>query len=733
MNARGILNNRYQEENSGSAMRTSPQSMNAVLRTGNNAATSLSTTTGDAQTPEAGVRTGPRGVRDIENIWIPMSDGTNLAARMWLPEDAEENPVPVLLEYIPYRKRDGTRFRDETIHPIWHPTGMPVCGPTFADRAIPKDYRRINVPNRSRTTGWRSSPGSPASPGVPARSACSGNPGGFSALQVAARRPPELKAIITICSTDDRYADDVPFHGGLINDSTFFEWGVLFSAYCARSPDPAIVGDRWREMWMQRLHNLDYYPANWLTHQHRDAYWKHGSISEDYGAIQCAVYAMGGWVDPYHCTIARMLANLKCPRKGLIGPWGHDYPNSADPEPAIDWLTESLRWWDHWLKDIDTGIMDEPMYRVWMQQEPTMRGMHQSPGSWVAEESWPSPRITPLQFYLTKGGLESNAGEETARVLSPLQTVGITAPRWHTTDSATEAPTDQRVDDARSLTFDSEPLEEEFEILGQPVVTLDLAVDKPVAALAVRLNEVEPDGLSKRITYKVLNLTHRNSDEFPEPLEPGKRYRVRLPLEDCAHVFKQGRRIRVALSTSYWPAYWPSPEPVTLTVYTGRSELELPVRPPRAEDADLNSFGPAFVPQPTSGRTSLEEAPAPTRIHEWDVGANKLTTRTVMDVRRMTLATKAAKRYRIDATGTEISVASSEVTEILDHDPTSAKIETQYVETMKRDDWDVRVENRMHFSMTKENFLLVGQIKAFDDDKEVFNKTWERTIPRLLV
>ncbi|MER9657864.1 CocE/NonD family hydrolase [Mesorhizobium sp. M0152] len=717
-------------ENDGSAIRAVPQDVNAALLTGN-AGASVSMTS-DTQAPQPGSQAGLRRVRDIENIWIPMSDGTKLAARMWLPEDAEENPVPVLLEYIPYRKRDVVRFRDETIHPYLASHGYACVRPDIRgsgdSEGLPQDeYVKQEQDDGVEIIAWLAS-----------QTWCTGKVGmfgkswgGFSALQVAARRPPELKAIITVCSTDDRYTDDVPYHGGLIHDSTFLEWGGQWPALCARSPDPAIVGDRWREMWMQRLNNLDYYTVNWLTHQHRDAFWKHGSISEDYGAIQCPVYAVGGWVDPYRCTVSRMLANLKCPRKGLIGPWGHQYPNEVDPGPAIDWLTESLRWWDYWLKDIDTGIMDEPMHRVWMQREPTMRGMHQSPGRWVAEDSWPSPRITPRKLYLTKDGLESNAGEETSRVLNPLQTVGITAPRFGIRDIDAEAPTDQRVDDARSLTFDSEPLEEEFGILGQPVVTLDLAVDKPVAALAIRLNEVEPDGLSKRVTYEVLNLTHRNSDEFPEPMVPGRRYRIRIPLQDCAHVFKSGRRIRVAISTSHWPAFWPSPEPVTLTLYAGRSELELPVRPPRAEDADLKPFARAFVPEHTSRRTVLEEAPAPTRIHEWDVAANKLTTRTFFhgDV----LAGLAAGRYRIDATGTEMSKTASEVTEILDHDPTSAKVETQYVEAMKRGDWSIRVESRLRFSLTKDNFLFVGQIKAFEDDKEVFAKTWDRTIARLLV
>ena len=694
--------------------------VNAALLTSISAKSFAAATIAGAQTPPAAVRRGPRKVREIENIWIPMSDGTRIAARMWLPEDAESNPVPVLLEYIPYRKREDT----DGMYPYLASYGYACVRPDIRgsgdSEGLPQDeYVKQEQDDGVEIIAW-----------LAKQPWCTGKVGmfglswgGFSALQVAARRPPELKAIITVCSTDDRYADDAHYTGGLINDAMFFEWGVRYPAYACRSPDPAIVGDRWRDMWMERLNNLDYYPANWVTHQHRDAFWKQGSISEDYGAIQCPVYVVGGWKDPYHRTVPRMLANLKCPRKGLVGPWGHSYPNEGDPGPAIDWLTEALRWWDHWLKGVDTGIMAEPMYRVWMQQEPAMRGIHQTPGRWAAEDSWPSPRIRPRKFYLTKDGLESDAGAETARVLKPLQTVGVTAPRWHPRDVDTEVPTDQRVDDARSLTFDSEPLKDDFEILGSPVVTLDFAVDKPVALLAVRLNEVDPSGLSKRITYDVLNLTHRDSHEFPEPLVPGKRYRIRLPLQDCAHVFKSGRRIRVAVSTSYWPAYWPSPESVTLTLYAGRSELELPVRPRSAEDRNLKPFGPVFVPEPTSGRTVLVKAPEPTRDSEWDAATKKLTIRTAMD----------GGISRVDTIGTEVGSTTSEILEILDNDPTSANVQTQYIQTLKRGDWNVRVESRLRMSLTKDNFLFVGQIKAFEHDKEVFTKNWNCTIPRMLV
>jgi uncharacterized protein len=250
-------------------------------------------------------------------------------------------------------------------------------------------------------------------------------------------------------------------------------------------------------------------------------------------------------------------------------------------------------------------------------------------------------------------------------------------------------------------------------------------VDKPVAFLAVRLNEVEPDGTSKRITYNVLNLTHRASHEFPEALEPGRRYRIPVKLDDCAHVFKAGNRLRVAVSTTHWPLIWPSPEAVTLTLYTGASRLQLPVRPPRGADNELREYAPQFVPEPPVGQgsTVIAQAPPQHKTMELDVATGKLTI----------TSGGGGGRSRINDTGTETSGAWREVLEIVDDDPNSAKVDFWRTQSYRRDEWDVRVETRLTMGVTKDEFLLVGDVKAYERDEEVFSKVWDRKIPRLLV
>ena len=219
--------------------------------------------------------------------------------------------------------------------------------------------------------------------------------GGFNGLQVAARRPPQLGCVISLCSTDDRYADDVHYMGGALLGIDMLAWASTMLAYNARPPDPEIVGEaRWRELWLERLHETPPWIEDWVSHQRRDAFWKQGSVCDDYAAIEVPVYMVGGWNDAYTNAIPRFLANARGPRKGLIGPWSHNYPEVGTPGPAIGFLQETLRWFDHWLRDRETRIMQEPQLRVWMQEwaPPSPRHAHRD-GRWVTEPAWPSPTI----------------------------------------------------------------------------------------------------------------------------------------------------------------------------------------------------------------------------------------------------------------------------------------------------------------------------------------------------
>ncbi|MGD2160991.1 MAG: CocE/NonD family hydrolase, partial [Gammaproteobacteria bacterium] len=290
----------------------------------------------------------PSEVREIEHTLITMPDGAQLAAKIWLPEGAEQSPVPAIFEYIPYRKRDFTRIRDAQTHPYLAGHGyacvrVDLRGSGESDGVLTDQYRQQELDDGVAVIRWLA-----AQPWCNGRVGMMGiSWGGFNSLQVAAQRPPELKAIITACSTDDLYLDNMHYMGGCLLTDNLSEATTMFTVNSS-PPDPELVGDRWRDMWLERLKGSGLWLDTWLQHQRRDRYWEHGSVSENYADIQCPVMAVGGWADGYTNAIFRLLENLEVPRLGLIGPWGHRYPHRGIPGPAIGFLQEALRWWDYW-------------------------------------------------------------------------------------------------------------------------------------------------------------------------------------------------------------------------------------------------------------------------------------------------------------------------------------------------------------------------------------------------
>jgi len=671
----------------------------------------------------------PRKVREIENLWITLKDGTRLAARMWLPADAEARPVPAILEYIPYRKRDFTRNRDEPMHAWFAGQGyaairVDMRGSGDSDGVLKDEYLLVHeLDDAVEVIAW-----------LAEQAWCDGavgmmgkSWGGFNALQVAALQPPALKAIVTVCSTDDRYADDVHYMGGcLLNDNLW--WGATMLVFNNRPPDPEIVGERWLDMWKERLAADEPWPPIWLRHQRRDAYWQHGSICEDYGAIKVPVYAIGGWSDGYSNTIPRMMQHLSVPRRGIVGPWAHIYPHDGSPGPAIGFLQDATRWWDRWLKGVENGIENEPVYRVWMQESVPPRANYEArAGRWVAETSWPAPGIELRRFHLNADGLESSARSEHAlEIASPVST-GIDGGEWSGFALPGELAGDQRRDDACSLCFDGEPLAERTEILGAPVVELELASDRPVAQVAVRLGDVAPDGAVTLVTYGVLNLTHRDSHATPAPLEPGKRYRVGALLNDIAHAFPAGHRLRIAVSSAYWPLIWPAPEPVTLTVHAGASTLDLPVRVPKPGDDALPAFeepetGPDVpVTQVSSGhfRRAIER--------------DRVTGEIVSIFEAEGGLFGVDGTYRVDPIALVIGSSMVRRYVIRDDDPTSAHAECHQVIELSRGDWRTKADTRMRMWSTKDVFYVEAEVDAYHGDDLISSRRWSETIPRDLV
>jgi putative CocE/NonD family hydrolase len=666
----------------------------------------------------------PEQVRVSDHVWIPLPGGTRLAAKTWIPESADKKPVPAILEYIPYRKRDFEAAGDSINHGYIAGHGyaclrVDLRGAGDSEGVLRDEYLQQELDDGVELLAWiASQPWCNGSIGMMGISW-----GGFNSLQIAALQPPPLKAIITVCSTDDRYADDVHYMGGcLLGDN--LSWASTMFAYNSCPPDPELVGGKWKQMWFDRLEGSGLWLKTWLEHPHRDDYWKHGSVCEDFSQIQCPVMAVSGWADGYTNAVFRLLSGLDVPRKGLIGPWSHKYPHFGIPGPAIGFLQESIRWWDHWLKDKETGIMEEPMLRVWMQDSvPPSTLYKERPGRWVAEQHWPSNNIQMQTYHLHPGHEllpESPAKEEKPTIQSPLS-VGLYAGKWCSYAAPPDLPHDQREEDGGALVFETPALEDPLEIMGAPVLHLEFSASEPTAMIAVRLSDVARDDKATRVTYGLLNLCHRDSHESPSPLEPGRTYNVQVQLNHIAQKFPAGHRLRLSLSTSYWPLAWPPPKPVRLTVHTGNSHLELPVRKPQSTDQDLRPFG---KPEGARQISTIQLEP---QNHQWsvirDLAEEESTLEVIIDNGTTCfedidwMVTNMAKEwysFRMD-------------------DFTSARGETLWNRRFQRGEWSVEIVTRTVLTSSQTHFRIHAEIDAWEKDERVFSKNWQYEIPRKLV
>jgi putative CocE/NonD family hydrolase len=638
-----------------------------------------------------------------ENAWIRLKDGTRLGVRLWIPEGAERRPVPVVWEYLPYRKRDGVRERDDATALNLAPYGIAfarvdVRGTGDSDGIITDEYSPAELDDGVECVAWLAgqkwSNGSVGMRGI--------SWGGINSLQIAAMAPPSLKAIMPMGCVDNRFMGDAHYIGGALATENF-KWGTYFKVDMAGPPDPQISGPDWQVKWRQRLEATPAILERWTSHQRYDGYWQRGSVATDYSRIVCPVYVVSGWLDPYSSAVGSLLAGLKVPRKGLIGPWGHLMPNLPAPL-GLEWAYEEVRWWHHWLSGIDTGIMAEPMLRAYLPYQ-TLSEVYPAeiPGRWVAEAAWPASNTRPLVLHLGKGGLSRTPAAHGLVTYVGDKIVGTSKPQW-----MPSRPDDQTADDGKSLVFDSQPLDEDTEILGCPLAKIRISADVPVAKLAVRLTEVLPDGKSWLVSYGVLNLTHRDSHEQPKALIPGEYYDVEVPFYMVAHRFKKGSRIRAAISENLWPLLWPSPRIATLILDVGESSLILPVRP-----------------------APLTEAPFPIPIKH--SSGSSPYTHTDLGPGTQGHLDRPLRSTFIEEIGTTVQEQSAESVAIKEGDPNSGVWKQENMTGWKRGDWNCSVSAAFELTSTPDAFHLKEVLHAKNGDEEIFKREKTSTIKRELL
>jgi uncharacterized protein len=558
-------------------------------------------------------------MRRIENAFIPTPDGERLAVQVWAPD----HRAPVVLESIPYRKRDRYRAYGE----YW--------GRTLAERGIA--YARLDVRGSGDSTGILTDEYLPteqqdnvaAIAWLAQQDWCDGavgmrgvSWGGFSTLQAAALRPPALKAIMPMCASDRRFWEDAHFVGGAFG-LTGLKWATSFKMVAAGPPDPVLTAD-WLEVWKSRLAASGPVAARWLSHQSEDDFWTQGSVGFDPDAIACPVYLVGGLADPYRNFIPRLMRDLQVPRKALLGPWRHGYPSPAAPGPGLDWASEEARWWRQHLLGEETGVMTGPaMWTYLPERTAAAMGGVPLPGRWAgvnlehfshppavlsailddpdeADSSRPGDRPPGRLLIMTEASARRRTGP---RAVPDDPRIGLGAAEWvpfHTR----EEPTEQSADDGLSLVFETDALAESFELLGRARLSATVRTDQPAAHLAARLCQVDREGRSWLVAYALLNLAFRREGGTPELLPVDEAVEVVLDFPFTAHHFGAGERIRLSLSQSLWPLVWPAPRPAHVELIVARldiprgpergAEIPFPIAPALAAPEDPEA-GPVFA------------------------------------------------------------------------------------------------------------------------------------------
>jgi predicted acyl esterase len=652
------------------------------------------------------------------HVWITMADDTRLAARLFLPETL---PAPVLLEALPYRMDDLTASYDSEYERLCVEGGFVVCrldlrGTGSSEGLARDEYDAQEQSDCCDAIAWLAA--QEWSTGKVGMFGTSW--GGFNSIQVAMEQPPALGAIAPIYASDDRYTDDVHYMGGALKALDLVDWELYMAACNALPPVPAVFGDGWREEWLRRLDVVPWL-LRWLEEQVDGPYWRHGSLRPTYERIACPTLIVAGWADGYTNIALRAYEALSCPRRVIVGPWSHMSPATSVPGPHIDLVPELIRWFARWLADEENGVDEEPPLAVFMRRStrpaPELAEMH---GEWRSEPTWPAER---LRWEVFRPG-----GEGRHRI--PMQgDVGTAAwiscagkPPW-------TLPEDQRDDDARSLAYTWDPLEEELEVLGHPRVRLTVTSPHPVAFLSAKLCDVFPDGTSALVTRGFLNLTHRDGHDAPTPLQPGQETAVELELEATSWIFEPGHSVRLSLAGSDWPNVWPPPRVGNLDVERPTVELELPV----LADAPV-APAPVFRPPPPPA------TPAPATDDESDEPVEDASPKVVRRIehdnvgRQARVTTAYGSDYEAPF-GARISERYEGVVGVARSNPGRAWARGRARYDIAWPEATVSAEAHLDLRSSADAYHVVLEVVAAEDGEDGIGhveRRYERTIPRRL-
>ncbi len=667
----------------------------------------------------------------LYNLRLKMRDGIELSANLWMPiPKTEGEKFPAILEMIPYRKDDWRFVGDHQRGAYFAQRGFAFCrldvrGTGSSEGIAYDEYTPAETQDGCEAVEW-----------LAAQPWCNGNVGmwgisygGFTSIQVAMLQPPHLKAIIPMYATDDRYTDDVHYLGGCLTVSELAQYAVSMVGMNAMPPKLEYAGAKWAEQWKERLEKTPPWLIEWLKQQTDGPYWRNGSLAPDYSRIKCAIFNIGGWMDEYVNSVLRM--QEKCTQaagvKGLIGNWVHAYPDSAYPGPNLDHLHEMARFFDYWLKGIDNGVMDEPPLTLFRFEytEPEAFPPRFN-GQWISVNTFPVEGVRPQTLYLGDATLSSNL--QSLREASNLDhyphrpTHGTQAALcWGAGHAPNGLARDLRPDEALIPTYTGEPLTEPLDVIGFPEAVLYLSCSAPVANIVVRLTDVAPDGTSAQVTAGVLNLTHRDGHTNPQLLITNNVYEIHIQMRAIAYRFLPGHRVRLSVSSAYWPVIWPSPYKSDNYLHRGPkhpSRLILPVVLPDPQTPTPPNFK-ATPPDLAQLGGGTDDPPV------WQI---------VEDVIAQTVTVKV---YEGGSTVLPDgrSLFTSERIEMTAHhaDPLRTRLYNEVEYRLEEGGYTTEIRSTGSVRCTESEFIMDIQLRVHLNGNLFFQKSWLEGAPRRMM
>jgi predicted acyl esterase len=617
---------------------------------------------------------------------VVVRDGVRLSVDVYRP--AGPGRFPALLEHIPYRKDDLRTIEDRAQNTALVNAGfacvrLDVRGTGSSGGIAADEYTRAEQRDGCDVVEWIARQpwctGAVGSWGV--------SYGGFSCIQLAAQRPPALRAIAPVYATDDRYTDDMHFDGGVLNASSLPAYPTQMVAMNALPP----LGERGAEFdraWRERIAQTPAWVIDWIREQDDGPYWRNGSLRPDYDRITCPVFVCAGWRDGYRTAGMRMTAHAGAASRILAGPWAHVLPDRGAPGPRLPFLAEMARFFHHHLGA--GGGESAPRMVVFIGEHDSPARPHAAvAGEWRSSQRWPE-------------GVETVTVSLGAPAVAPASvTAGIMTGQWCPPPPAHGQFLDQRRDEARSALFTGPALREPVTVLGVPVARFGVRHPGPRTIVSVKLADVAPDGSSQLVTRGAVNL-----DVCGDAV-------VDLPLMATGWRFRAGHRIRVAVAVNDWPALWPLPWLAPLAVTTP-VQLDLPGLPADARTHEPPDGSLVTIAQPGARTTASSR---------WDVVTDVLAGRAG-------ILTSMTQHDEIPAEGFSVRESGARRAMAADDDPLSVAVGGFHRFRLRRPGLTVDARAGSRFRATADAFLVDLRLRVLADGEPFAERRWRERIPR---